>query len=78
MKKRHRFMAGKALKDVNNLNKCSACGSVKRTHLLCPYCVQGMLLALAGKRLLLTTLVEIKDMWRGKGQMKEGGDVVSS
>ena len=41
MKKRHRFMAGKALKDVTALNKCSACGTVKRAHLLCPYCVKG-------------------------------------
>jgi len=40
MKKRHRFMAGKALKDVINLNKCSACGNVKRAHFLCPYCVR--------------------------------------
>ena len=41
-KKRQRFMAGKALKDVTSLNKCSACGNVKRAHLLCPYCVRGM------------------------------------
>jgi ribosomal protein L32 len=41
MKKRHRQMAGKALKDVTALNKCSACGHVKRAHLLCPYCVTG-------------------------------------
>lgn len=40
-KKRQRFMAGKALRDVTNLNTCSACGNVKRAHLLCPYCVQG-------------------------------------
>ena len=40
-KKRQRFMAGKGLKDVINLNKCSACGNVKRAHLLCPYCVKG-------------------------------------
>lgn len=40
-KKRSRFLAGKALKDVNSLNTCSACGTVKRAHLLCPYCVQG-------------------------------------
>ncbi|KAI4146443.1 MAG: hypothetical protein L6R39_003462 [Caloplaca ligustica] len=39
-KKRQRFLAGKALKDVTNLNKCAACGTVKRAHLLCPYCVQ--------------------------------------
>lgn len=42
-KKRQRFMAGKALQDVTNLNKCSACGNVKRAHLLCPYCVTGKL-----------------------------------
>jgi len=41
MKKRSRFMVGKALKDVTNLNRCSACGNVKRAHLLCPYCVKG-------------------------------------
>ena len=40
MKKRHRQMAGKALKDVTALNKCSACGNIKRAHLLCPYCVE--------------------------------------
>jgi ribosomal protein L32 len=34
-------MAGKALKDVTALNRCSACGHVKRAHLLCPYCVKG-------------------------------------
>ncbi|CZT25424.1 related to ribosomal protein YmL32 precursor (mitochondrial) [Ramularia collo-cygni] len=39
MKKRHRQMAGKALKDVTALNKCSACGRVKRAHILCPHCV---------------------------------------
>jgi large subunit ribosomal protein L32 len=40
-KKRSRFMAGKGLKDVTSLNRCSACGNVKRAHLLCPYCVKG-------------------------------------
>lgn len=40
-KKRQRFLAGKALQDVTSLNKCSACGNVKRAHLLCPYCVEG-------------------------------------
>nr|POE52154.1 putative 54s ribosomal protein l32, mitochondrial [Quercus suber] len=40
MKKRHRQMAGKALKDVTALNKCSACGRPKRAHVLCPYCVK--------------------------------------
>ncbi|PQE26328.1 ribosomal l32p family protein [Rutstroemia sp. NJR-2017a BBW] len=41
MKKRHRQMAGKGLKDVTSLNRCSACGHIKRAHLLCPYCVNG-------------------------------------
>ncbi|TVY82481.1 putative 54S ribosomal protein L32 [Lachnellula suecica] len=39
MKKRHRQLAGKALKDVTSLNKCSVCGNVKRAHYLCPFCV---------------------------------------
>src|SRR5436305_260271 len=41
MKKRHRQLAGKALKDVNSINSCPACGKPKRAHLLCPYCVEG-------------------------------------
>ncbi|KAF7595736.1 hypothetical protein BBP40_004867 [Aspergillus hancockii] len=40
MKKRHRQMAGKALKDVKNLNTCSGCGQIKRAHVLCPHCVE--------------------------------------
>ncbi|KAF9887432.1 hypothetical protein FE257_010149 [Aspergillus nanangensis] len=40
MKKRHRQMAGKALKDIKNLNTCSGCGQVKRAHVLCPHCVE--------------------------------------
>ena len=39
MKKRHRQMAGKALKDVNSLCKCPACGGVKRMHYLCTNCM---------------------------------------
>ena len=41
-KKRQRFLAGKALKDVTELNRCSACGNVKKAHVLCPFCVRGM------------------------------------
>lgn len=41
-KKRQRFMAGKGLKDITALHKCPACGRVKRMHILCPYCVDGM------------------------------------
>lgn len=43
MKKRHRQMAGKALRDVTNLNKCPACGGVKKMHTLCPTCVSRKL-----------------------------------
>ncbi|CAG8976509.1 hypothetical protein HYALB_00006006 [Hymenoscyphus albidus] len=39
-KKRSRQMAGKGLKDVTSLNKCSVCGNIKRAHLLCPFCVK--------------------------------------
>ncbi|KAI1644110.1 uncharacterized protein F4817DRAFT_347679 [Daldinia loculata] len=39
MKKRHRQMAGKALKDVTSLNKCPACGGVKKMHTLCSDCM---------------------------------------
>jgi ribosomal protein L32 len=42
-KKRQRLMAGKGLKDITALTKCSACGRTKRAHLLCPYCVDGRL-----------------------------------
>ncbi|KAH8159256.1 hypothetical protein CIB48_g8991 [Xylaria polymorpha] len=38
MKKRHRQMAGKALKDVTNINKCPACGGPKKMHTLCSAC----------------------------------------
>ncbi|OJJ49521.1 hypothetical protein ASPZODRAFT_127995 [Penicilliopsis zonata CBS 506.65] len=42
MKKRHRQMAGKALKDVKNLNTCPGCGQIKRAHVLCPHCVSDI------------------------------------
>ena len=41
-RKRHRQMAGKALKDVNSLCKCPGCGEAKRTHRLCQRCLEGM------------------------------------
>jgi len=41
MKKRHRQMAGKALKDVTSLCKCPACGETKRMHHLCPKCASS-------------------------------------
>jgi ribosomal protein L32 len=41
-RKRHRQMAGKALKDVNHLVKCPGCGAPKRMHRLCSHCLEGM------------------------------------
>ena len=41
MKKRHRQLAGKALKDVKAVNSCPGCGRPKKAHTLCPYCVAG-------------------------------------
>ncbi|KAH7125745.1 hypothetical protein B0J11DRAFT_313377 [Dendryphion nanum] len=41
-KKRQRFMAGKGLKDIVSTNRCSACGRIKRAHILCPYCVHSL------------------------------------
>lgn len=41
MKKRHRQMAGKALKDVTHLCKCPSCGRTKRMHYLCPHCTSS-------------------------------------
>ncbi|KAK2052237.1 ribosomal L32p family protein [Colletotrichum caudatum] len=38
-KKRHRQMAGKALKDVKSLCKCPGCGQIKRQHIVCPHCL---------------------------------------
>lgn len=43
MKRRHRQLAGKALKDVKSINSCPACGEPKRLHHLCPNCVAGNL-----------------------------------
>jgi ribosomal protein L32 len=41
-RKRMRQLAGKALKDVTALGKCSGCGRVKRNHLLCDHCVKDI------------------------------------
>lgn len=49
MKKRHRQMAGKALKDVTALCKCPACGNLKRMHYLCTHCLKKVQQALKEK-----------------------------
>ncbi|KAL8808075.1 MAG: hypothetical protein Q9182_000353 [Xanthomendoza sp. 2 TL-2023] len=75
-KKRQRFLAGKALQDVTSLNKCSACGNVKRAHLLCPYCVQGKALQyFLPEKLANQVVTEIHDMWNtGRSEKAEGGE----
>jgi large subunit ribosomal protein L32 len=56
MKKRHRQMAGKALKDVNSLCKCPACGEVKRMHYLCPNCAKSKKSRLRREASILTRM----------------------
>jgi large subunit ribosomal protein L32 len=56
-KGRSRRLAGKALKDVTNLVKCPGCGSVKRAHVLCPFCVAGKLVS-AQLRWMMLILVK--------------------
>lgn len=64
-RKRHRQMAGKALKDVNNLCKCPGCGQTKRTHRLCSHCLEGLCNSLrASCYRRLTLLLEMKNIWR--------------
>ncbi|RDA83816.1 hypothetical protein CP532_4614 [Ophiocordyceps camponoti-leonardi (nom. inval.)] len=41
-RKRHRQMAGKALKDVTGLCECPGCGETKRTHRICQKCLEDM------------------------------------
>ena len=72
-KKRQRFMTGKALKDVTNLNTCSACGNVKRAHLLCPYCVKGERAPRSTSALTSNASIEIRSMWKGKETNSEVG-----
>ncbi len=58
MKKRHRQMAGKALKDVTNLCKCPACGELKRMHRLCPTCAESELTRRARERAYMLTWMQ--------------------
>lgn len=62
MKKRHRQLAGKALKDVKAVCSCPGCGRPKKAHFLCPYCVAGKLY-LSDWELLLMGRAEIKQSY---------------
>lgn len=63
-KKRHRQLAGKALKDVTNLCKCPACGETKRMHHLCPHCVKSKLCSKTqlGGSMILTMLLGLSGL----------------
>ena len=63
MKKRHRQLAGKALKDVKAINTCPGCGRPKKAHHLCPYCVAGKTELDVGNDQLLTSVAEIKQSY---------------
>lgn len=63
MKKRHRQMAGKALKDVKNLSNCPGCGEVKRSHVLCPNCVKGMYAGMVDSA-RVDNLPDVKKQWK--------------
>ncbi|KAI5837507.1 hypothetical protein DFP73DRAFT_487141 [Morchella snyderi] len=41
-RKRMRQLAGKALQDNKALNRCPACGGVKRKNVLCENCVESI------------------------------------
>jgi ribosomal protein L32 len=55
-------MAGKALKDVNSLCKCPACGEVKRMHYLCPNCAKSKKSRLRGEAFHTDQDVELNEM----------------
>ncbi|PSR99215.1 hypothetical protein BD289DRAFT_47259 [Coniella lustricola] len=63
-KRRHRQMAGKALKDVTSLCRCSVCGAPKRMHLLCTNCarkfagVMTKFFQSPGKKTMTTTTID--------------------
>lgn len=62
MKKRHRQLAGKALKDVKAVCSCPGCGRPKKAHFLCPYCVAGKSCTWKHGR-ILTACTEIKQSY---------------
>lgn len=41
-RRRMRQLAGKALQDTTALNKCPACGGIKRQNVLCECCVEAI------------------------------------
>lgn len=59
--KRKRFLAAtKALKPLSNLNRCPACGHVKRMHTMCMHCFYELRSFFAGKARDADALIEKK------------------
>lgn len=59
-------MAGKALKDVKEINSCPGCGRPKKAHFLCPFCVAGKEQFRGLTDIMLTNAAEIKESWVDK------------
>lgn len=70
-KKRSRFLAGKASQDVTALNKCSSCGSIKRAHLLCPFCVDGSSTSSNCSVSVTNSQKDIQSSWRNGPDLVE-------
>lgn len=70
MKKRHRQLAGKALKDVKAINECPGCGRPKKAHTLCPYCVSGQFNGVVPYTLHAHTCLEIYEGWNSRDALE--------
>lgn len=53
--RKRRHATGAAQKDLTSLNRCSACGRVKRMHILCTHCVMSTSLSCVSGRLGTTS-----------------------
>lgn len=49
-KKRNRFLHNNKLTDITHVVSCPACGTPKKMHTLCPYCVEGEIEYLSSSR----------------------------
>lgn len=65
-------MAGKALKDVNNLCKCPVCGGTKRMHHLCETCMNSKNIPFRGSGVSESALTRICRDEEHDGQEEPG------
>lgn len=78
MKRRHRQLAGKALKDVKSINSCPACGQPKRAHHLCPSCVEGTSHSHLANKLGTKVNSSCRDPRRMEASSQGGGEAEKS